>query len=264
MSLHPGTQVDPPRDHGGRFAEYATSEGPDLDLTDAPTAAPDPVLGTPTLIGTGVVYHVGTLDRSDREDVSYEGDGLSVSVDPDDWASIARLPGHTWSLERHDGEPLRFVSWHDFDDEARDRVRAWAAEKGWVTQRDVQRLTYLDADTEETVTAEFSSFDEACEEVDAQWLDDYQINPVTVWRATDEFPERIAFRDQVDPTDVLLGAYIRENRPDLDGVWWADDHDPANLSAPRGVLVHDIDDYERIDLDHSTWVRDYAPVPPRP
>ena len=238
-------QIDPPRDSGGRFTEYATGEAPDLDLT-APTA--DPVLGTPTLVGSGAVYHVGTFDPADREAVSYEGDGLSVSVDPDDWASIARLPGDTWSLERPDGEPLRFVSWHDFDDDARDRVRAWAAEKGWITQREVQRLTYLDPDTEETTTAEFSSFEEACEEVDAMWLDDYRIDATTVWRATDDFGERIAFRDQVDPTDVLLGSYIRENRPDLDGVWWADDHDPENLSAPRGVLVHDLDAYERTNL----------------
>lgn len=237
--------TDVPRDPGGRFAEYVSAPADDIDL---PAVVDDPVLGTPTLVGTGHVFHVGTLNAADREAVSYEGDGLSVSVDPDDWAQIARLPGDTWSLERPDGAPLRFVSWHDFDHESRDRVRAWAADKGWVAQRDIHRLTYVDADSGEDVTLDFDHFEEACETVDDEFLDDYQITATTAWRATHAFGERIAFRDQVDPTDVLLGAYIREHRPDLDGVWWADDHDPERLSAPRGVLVHDLDGYTRTNL----------------
>lgn len=240
---------DLPRDSGGRFAEYATAEVTDVDLSDP---APDPVLGEPTLVGVGTVFHVGTLNAVDRADWSYEGEGLSVSVDPDDWAGIARLSGDTWSMERPDGEPLRFVSWHDFDEEARNRVRTWAAEKGWVTERDIYRLTYTDADSGERTWVDTATAEEAQDEVEVHYLDDYEITATTAWRATTDFPERIAFRDQVDPTDVLLAAYIRENRPDIDGVWWADDHAPEVLSCPRGVLVHDLDGYDRVNLTHPT------------
>ena len=50
-------------------------------------------------------------------------------------------------------------------------------------------------------------------------------------------------------TDLVLGAYIADRRPDLDGVWWADRYDPESYSAPRGVIVHPLDRYGWTESD---------------
>lgn len=241
---------------GGQFAASARGEAAvgllDREPATAPEPAPDPVLGEPALVTFDEVAHVGTLDATDRQDWSYEGEGLSVSVNPDDWSAIARLgDAPTWTLTRTDGEPLRFVSWHDLDPRARTAVRAWGTEQGWIAEKTVYRVTYLGMDDNgydticsfEATTAEDAEEEAALCDVDPDHPDtDFLVT--TAWRPTADFPDRRIGRDD-DPTDVLLAHYVREQRPDLDGVWWADAYAPESLSCPRGVLVHDLDGYRR-------------------
>lgn len=214
---------------GGQFTASARTEGGVI------LASPDPVLGTdPPLVEFDEVYHVGTLDAADRKGGSYEGEGLSVSLHPDEWSQIAKLPGQTWTLERADGDPLRLVSWHDLDDVVRGQAR------GWVRREEVYVLRKWDDEYEQWLSFEFLTREEA--EAEAEFAEDDIASDVS-WRATDDFPGRV-YTD-VDCSDVLLAAYVRHERPDLDGVWWEDDYDPDVLSCPRGVLVHDLDRYER-------------------
>lgn len=195
------------------------------------------------------VFHVGTLNHADRADWSYEGDGLSVSVHPDDWAQIAKLGGPTWVLRKPEWEDLTFASWHDLTSEDRDALRQWAHARGWIEQRNISRVSWEDDEWNDTMTMDFDTEPEARAEADARVDEDEidaHVEPVTVWRATDTFPDARMSRD-IDPTDVLLAIYIRETRPDIDGVWWDDTYEPDLLSCPRGVLVHDLDRYERME-----------------
>lgn len=233
---------------GGQFGASTRAEA---GLALPGPGVGDPVLGEPPLVALDEAFHVGTLDAADRADWSYEGEGLSISLHPDDWAQIARLGGPTWTLTRPDGEPLRLVSWHDLDDDTRDAIRAWGAEQGWVEQQTVYRVTYLGMDDNgedvicsfECATAEDAEAEAEGYEVDPEHPDtDFLVT--SAWRPTARFPDQRISAD-CDPTDVLLAHYIREQRPDLDGVWWDDEYDPYALSAPRGVLVHDLDGYTR-------------------
>ena len=238
-----------PRRRDGRFGHTTRVEAA-VRLTGASPHGPtDTLLGAePPLVEHDGVFHVGTFEVADKQDWSYEGLGLSVSVDPDDWAHIARLPGPAWCVTRPDGGPLRFVSWHDLPDHARDRVRAWGADQGWLTQETRFRLTYFDDEADCVVWSDFSTRDEAADEAEAMDLDpDDPANSLTetlVWRPTAAFPDsRVDPED--DPTDVLLAHHVRLERPDLDGVWWNDTYAPESLSCPRGVLVHDLASYQR-------------------
>lgn len=236
--IHPGVPS------AGQWATAPRAE-PDLGLGDL---VDDPVLtGDPPLVEHDTVTHVGTLDAADRDSHSHEGDGLSVSLHPDEWSQIAHLGARTaWRIERPDHAPLRFVAWHDLDETTRDRVRHWAADRGWVAQRPMVRATWTGMDDngqDARWSFEADTEAEAAAEAEAHEGEDVSIESVHCWRATADFPDSRIHRD-LDPTDVLLSAYIREHRPDLDGVWWEDEYAPELLSCPRGVLVHDLDRYE--------------------
>lgn len=230
---------------GGQFAASARDEAQvRLDAGTDPLPEPLPV------IEHEQVFHVGTLDGSDRKAASYEGDGLSVSIHPDDWAQIAKLPGATHRIQAED-QPLRFVSFHDLDPEARDRLRAWGAEQGWMTERQVYRVSYFDDEWDDVISMEFDDPAEAEAEATALDLDpdDEHTAFVTTsaWRPTPDFPAERVNTDS-DPTDLLLAHYVREHRPDIDGIWWEDTYAPEHLSAPRGVLVREPGDYDIVTV----------------
>lgn len=185
-------------------------------------------------------FHVGTLNAHHRKNDSYEGDGLSVSDHPDDWAKIARLGGSTFTVSRVDGRALRFVSWHDVPETERDVLREWGRSRGWMEQVSVFQMTYYDDEYERDMCMEFATLEEAEEE--AGWRDDATIVTVSSWKATGLFPqERV---DDSDPSDLLLGVYLAAERPDIDGVWWEDEYAPHLLSCPRAVIVQPLDGYQ--------------------
>lgn len=202
----------------------------------------------PPVVAFDEVFHVGDLDPSGRKAESYEGSGLSISIHPDEWARIARLGSPSrWQVTRPDGSPLKFAAWHDVPDADRDSLRQWAAEQGWVEERKVYQVSWFDDELDDTMTTDFTDRDDAEAEADAM---DVDVETVTVWRATTAFPEgRIP--SNVDPTDALLAVWVRQQRPDLDGVWWDDTYNPAALSCPRGVLVHSLESYSVAETAHA-------------
>ena len=224
------------------FGTNKSESSVDANLSGWAAPEPDPVLGDTVIVELAEVQHVGTLETADRKDWSYEGNGLSISVNPDDWADIARLGGDTWTLERTDGTPLRFASWTDLGETERVQLRAWAIDKGWLKEVAVFEMAYFDDEWDTTVTCQFHTLDEAEREADG--MDDAAtITPVVSWRATSDFPDsRVG---DSDPSDVLMGAYVRAQRPDLDGVWWEETYDPDQLSCPRGVIVAPLDRYTK-------------------
>lgn len=201
-----------------------------------------PVFEHLPLTRVSAVHHVGTLEVADRKKQSYEGEGLAVSLDPDDWARIAKLPGQTWTLRRRDGESLRFVSFRDMRPEEVQKVRAWGQRNGWCEPRTVYRVHWYDDELDQQVWMECDTKAEALEEQEARDPDEL-IAETIAWRPTEAFPDKRITSD-CDPSDVLLAHYIREHRPDYDGVWWDDEYTPDALSCPRGVIVHPLDRYD--------------------
>jgi hypothetical protein len=182
-------------------------------------------------------YHVGTLNFAARKASSYEGDGLSVSVHPDDWARIARLSDQVGPLSRRDGNPFRFLDAHSITDPDRAAINGWGVDQGWLEPAVLWAVQNFDEDDEPAGHFLFATEDEARWEAEAaDGEEPYRdVWAVETFTATAAFPAARVLREQ--PGDVLLTVYVGRCRPDLDGVWWEDIHNPLRLSCPRGVLV---------------------------
>lgn len=177
------------------------------------------------------VFHVGTMNAADKGFQyrhSYEGHGLSVSVDPDEWERIARLGGLPhWSLVREGG---RLLDAHALGRRWRRRIEDWGIEQGYVARIRALRVRWWDSEDE----CEYRSLHRDLAEARAEAAGEGSVRSVVTLAATPRFDQRISMSADLDCFDQLLGVYVEE-QSDLDGVWWQDEY--RELSAPRGVIV---------------------------
>jgi hypothetical protein len=211
-----------------------------IDDDDAAALVHDSVDGAP-ILRLERVGHVGTLDVADKGDRSYEGEGLSVGLHPDEWVVLARLGGRPiWELTRRGG---KFLDFHAFRASgALERVvLPWGLERGYVRMEPRWRVDYYDAEREEE---RFPLFDRR-EEADAEALacgedgaaDGVRVCAIMAPVATDAFPDRtVRAGEDMLVEDLLVVAWTRAAHPPLDGVWWDDQYAPELLSLPRGVI----------------------------
>lgn len=179
------------------------------------------------------LWHVGTLDASDKRHGSLEGAGLSVSQHPDEWERIARLGGNSvWELCRLGA---CFVDAYAMSDEQWSVVLAWGTEQGLCRRGTGWRVSWWDDDLDDDVSFMFASFDAASNEVSEgttepievkAWLPTARLQEVSMWAT---LPDLVCVRDL-----VLADWAARE--PRFAGVWWDDLLAPDLLSAPRGVI----------------------------
>lgn len=196
----------------------------------------------------GKVFHVGSLDPTSRTSrASLEGPCLSVSVHPEEWGSIARVSGPTWTLER---PGARWLDACNLDDEQMGRIMAWAEREGlvrpariwraWIHDDESDDWRFLQLHSREAALAEAADV----EEQDIPSLSGGPVDSLDGWRLTEagmSMLERWA-----DPLDAEGGAVIlyamlklAPEDPDLAGIWWDEIHDPLSLSCPRGGVLPD-------------------------
>lgn len=189
-------------------------------------------LNLPTL------YHVGTLDPRDKRPGSHEGAGLSVSLHPEAWRSIARLGNRpTFTLSRPSGT---FIDVHEVisSSERLDAVTAWAARSGYLRRGRLVEL-HCQNDSGATVVLLCASYKEARRERDALGDGGAPIVAVERWLMTPRMAKRALSPrddDHALATDHALSFFVEDTLPEIDGLWWKDTFDPAGLSAPRGVI----------------------------
>lgn len=192
--------------------------------------------GAPTVVEFDSVFHVGTLDASQKGASygrSYEGSGLSISLHPDDWQQIARLSGPVWQI---DTSSLRFMSRHELNEAQTATAVAWAASEGLVEIRDMWLYSTGENDNGDPTFAYAATREEALDEL-AYFEDDSEPELRRVPVATELLAERTGqqFHPDEDVTDDALIVFA-EQHLDVDGLWWEDDYDPDVLSCPRGVI----------------------------
>ena len=186
------------------------------------------------------LYHVGTMDPTDkgRAAGSLEGDGLSVSMHPEEWERIARLGGNpTWVLTK---EPNRFVRYHALGDGHHDALAAWAVERGYAQRATLWHVTWEDDDEGGPVSFVVDSEAAAAEEAELRDDDSVTIHTETGLVATPALTQRLGQHCHLGLVeDLAWVAFVGElaDTVDLDGIWWDDRYDPAALSCPRGVIV---------------------------
>ena len=187
------------------------------------------------------VFHVGTLNaqHKGRGGPSHEGNGLSVSLHPNEWSDIARLGGETFTLTRSGGA---FLDFRKLSESQLAELEAWGAQNGWLTKVTLWRFDYIDSETEDERYMFCNTLAEAEGEAEDRTENGYddeghKLTEVTIPALSDKARERIGFKqDDIFALD-MAAAFLVEDCTELDGVWWNDRLDPGFLSAPRGVIV---------------------------
>jgi 8-oxo-dGTP pyrophosphatase MutT (NUDIX family)/GNAT superfamily N-acetyltransferase len=183
------------------------------------------------------LWHVGDMNPKSKQPGSLEGSGLSVSVHPEDWMNIAEIGGDTWELTKPSN---RFLNFHRLSKPQRKQLAAWGIQNGYLTEvANAYRWVYWDSEAEEERYMEFPTQEEAEAEMEGMG-EGGKVVPVKsiAYAGTDKLKQRTnnPSGDQTAVAFDLLVTVYAEEQLDCDGVWWEDTYDPANLSAPRGVI----------------------------
>ena len=201
------------------------------------------------------VYHVGLYPEARPPTsrwTSYEGIGLSISLDPKAWIKIAKLGGLPLvEMHRRDGQPGRFLDWH----ESRDIVLAWGVAASLVRCVPAWLVCY---ENDEVGEVEMMYFDRKQAQKEMRGFEEAGMEATLGETSGFVADGALAARleEAFGPIAPEHGAVLAElaNRyaaaAGLDGVWWDDDNDPDFLSAPRGVIIP-----ERLD----DWVATHRP-----
>lgn len=194
---------------------------------------------TPPLLSIDMVRHVGDMDPASKRTGSYEGAGLSVSLHPRAWRTIARglVSGRTWTLRRQGG---RFLDAHALRPAMRRAILAWGVAQGYCSLVPLWRFSYYDDELESRVSQTFASLAEAKDEsYDGEMgrvrrISGHASTPLLDQAAMQGSP---SFGDR-SVLDLLLPIWAGREHG-LDGVWWSDRLSVVTHSAPRGVILTD-------------------------
>ena len=185
-------------------------------------------------------WHIGSMDVTENDRTSYEGDLLSVSECPGDWQRIAKLAGDLWRVSNPNAF---FFDAHAFmaEKENQSVLQFWGDAKGLVEFKTTFEVTVDDGEMGEMVF-QFESLEEVYEEFDPDETDVEVKEKIFTPVMTDKALEKYGLRRngiQFD-MDYVLMDFVEKKLAKQDarvkGVWWNDRHDPDRLSAPRGGI----------------------------
>lgn len=188
------------------------------------------------IIESQEVVHVGELDPTKKQSLSYEGRCLSVSMVPTSWAEIARL-GDTGFILSGRG---RFFNALALEPAERVTVLNWATNEGFLQLKEIVRLRTLDSETDQWSYSDYASMSEAEAETDYMDEEDFRLETRFAHIATEKLKLVAGYQTRTMVSsgtsfDLALIEYVSRHF-DVDGVWWDEKLDVAALSAPRGAI----------------------------
>lgn len=184
-------------------------------------------------------FHVGNMEVKEKKS-SYEGSGLSISIHPNEWRRIARLPGNLYSVTKEN--PL-FLDIHKLSKKKRNEIFQWGLKKGYLTPGEVFLYEYDDEGY--PATMEFLSYDEWYSEWGYEAYDEEglelmkkSLTKEKTFFGTKELSELSGWEYELPPSLARTFCIIRyaEEVLELDGVYWNDILDVNRYSAPRAVI----------------------------
>jgi hypothetical protein len=178
-------------------------------------------------------YHIGTLNPADKGKFSYEGHGLSISLDPERWSWIAELGGNPWWRLSRQG--ARFLDFWEISDYRKKVITRWGIERGLCTRQICYGFDSYDDELEDTMRWSYDTKAQATEEASEGYgMDEGAVYRTTTLMATEALSCALGgLRTGADCFDHLLVLWVEANT-DLDGVWWEDTDGP--MSCARGVI----------------------------
>lgn len=183
-------------------------------------------------------YHVGTLKKEDKRNDSYEGLGLSVSICPDAWRKIAKLPGETFYCEKT--LPLLNFYGQEFE------IKKECLDKKLLVNECRYKSFLTNEDGDECFMVHKTK-DAALLEVDG---DESLVKKFTTVVASEKLLKNLGKDFQYSDihalqlaSTVLVDKYKGFSNY-YDGVYFDEKLDVHNYSAPRGVIAPSkIDNY---------------------
>lgn len=194
------------------------------------------------------VFHIGSLDPSKKgqthNSTSLEGNGLSVSLDPEAWRHIASLGGEqTWMLTQE--KSARFLDAVQMSQEHWEEVMDWARRADLAEPTEIIEVSWFDDEAQSRVTCEYDTADVKSHEAALMEMHEHQdmaarMRNFSGFRSTPALDQRIGFLvDVALVKDMVLTLYVEDvlyPMQRVQGVWWHAQLDIHALSASRGVI----------------------------
>lgn len=194
------------------------------------------------------VTHIGTLNPADKgvRGDSYEGTGLSFSLHPEEWETIARLGGAPWWTT--DVSSCRLLDGHELIENWGPALAAWGEANGWLDRTVMYRIEWFDDEVDGNVSMLCASREEALAELEFCGDGGLDEDAITVvdpcWVATSKLDVAMGRaprqKSQGDANILQDVATVWAKEQGLDGVWWEDELNVQSLSAPRGVVFEHV------------------------
>jgi len=190
-------------------------------------------------------YHVGTFNPQDKKADSFEGNGLSVSVDPEAWKQITPLEGSTWKLSKPKGGKFMFAS--GLTEQNLHEIWNWGLEHNYTELKTLYNAKYFQEGLDEMVTLEFDTK----EEYQKQGIpDDKILKNENAIKNTQKFEDRLGWSLNWTPFifDIVITFYAEDHG--FDGVWWNHLHDVEKRSAPCGVIFKStLEEWDKTEIN---------------
>lgn len=195
------------------------------------------------------LYHVGTMDIADKSSFSLEGNGLSVSICPNEWMKIARMTSSTiWSLYKRNVQMLDYYSLTENEFKI---ATAWGIDKGYLEECIIFKSIRFDDEMDCELESVFETFEEACEEscfenkynsyeeyLSVKENEYSKVEKEIGYKPTSKLKEiSMVNVDISNSQEINLLMFLEENT-ELDGVYWDEILDIYKYSAPRGVIFN--------------------------
>lgn len=205
--------------------------------------------GFPTIV-FDELFHIGSLNAADKgtthNRVSQEGNGLSVSLDPDAWMQIAKLGGNPiWVLRPTANNS--FVDAHSLSESHWAMVMGWAQTQGLANPTEIIEVSWYDSEEDTRHAFHFDAsvpgeLERAQSELEDMEEQDGKLIRFSGWQTTPALNDRIGFSVSASMVkDMALTLYVEDvlfEAQGTQGVWWEDMLDVGAYSAPRGVIHH--------------------------
>jgi hypothetical protein len=202
-------------------------------------------------------YHLGSLDASLKRH-SLEGEGVSISHCPREWASITPLAGEGFLLTKAGAE---FCDYHQFkqDKPWMARARKWAIEEGWAVLAWLYEVSSYDDEYEQDRASICEDAQEAKDEAEAYGGGIRRFRGLKPTPKLEEHLKTEGAGILGVTDDYVVALYVEANNPEVEGMWWEDDYDPSVLSAPRGVIfTRSLSGWGREAMNLNQMAEDYV------
>ena len=224
-----------------------------------PADKPAPVIPTSEISKLPVrkvaaLWHWGSLDASRKFErgTSYEGNLFSMSACPDAWRQISKFGGKQLHLKSDTTTLLDMFSITEAKTPSakalKEEIANWGVDQGLLEHRTLYRVGWYDCELDDMQCLEFNTKEAA--EAEAEDDEERTVTEFNTLVGTPALLARHGFREK-DIIDLQFAVieWAREKFAGVvDGVYWAQNHEPFNGWSPRaGLFPFDLSRLAAVD-----------------